>query len=477
MMRTSTLLGRMLLEEWRMHSTMFGRHRFAAFPLFVCVFTAAGTALLSTTGVAAEPLVLGLHILVGIFGLQTGLLAFIGTDAMRNVLGETTYLIFSARTLPVSQQQLLGVFLLKDLIFYAILFVLPITVGVLPLALTGTPGFALATLPILWVTLVATFILGVSITMVTISLSTGRIIGRVLALGGLVVFGVALITDVPVVAFTPYGFFKMATVRAAIPAFGLIPILLLLASRFYDPQHTRSARTRSNQYRRLTHFIPGRHAPIVAKMLLDVARSSGGLGKVFVSGGILLGTAWFLVRFATTIVGVQPSPGVAYAALLSLTTFTTYNWLTQIDGPGDYLYYPLAIPDIVAAKFWAFAALTVPVGGFFYGGVVVWHSVPLAETILGAFTFVGLSFYLFGVTVYLAGFDPNEFLFDTVLFIAFTVAVSIVLVPTILLAFLASQLTPKLALALVVIAIGAAGVGGVLYLYSSPKWDVIYRQG
>lgn len=479
-MLNQTLFRRMFQEEWRMHTALFGKSRFAAFPLFVFAMSAVGVVLLGTTDIALEPLLLGLHILVALFGLQTGSIAFIGTDAMRNVLGETTYLIYSARTLPVSQKRLLGIFLLKDLIYYAVLFLLPITLGFLPVVLMTEYALTASSIVLLWLTLAATFMLGVGLTLIGVSLSTTIPFGKPLL--GTVVAGVAATQyyGVPLIELTPYHLFSSPSPTAALT--GLLPVVasLLIATIVFQTSERTASRTTSNKYSAIRNRSPGPAAPLVSKMFLGVSRSSGGLGKIIFSAGLLLLVTWFLLQLATDIVGLEPQPALAYGALLSLTSFTTYNWITQNDAPDDYLFYPLDVSDLFAAKQTLFVLFMIPVGVLFYGGMIAWNQSTLLMGGIGAVVFAGLSLYLLGLTVYLAGFSPNEFLFDTLLFMAFTVCVVVGMVPVLLIAFLfgpfTTMTTEPTLLGIIVLNVVLLGLVGVsLTTRATTKWTTHYN--
>src|SRR6056297_3121987 len=132
---TLHLFRRMLREEWRLHEELFGGRRFGAFPLVVLGLAAGGFELLHVTGTGFDAVLAGLHGLVFFFGLQVGTIGLVGRDALRNVLGDVTLLVFSARTLPVSWTRLLAVFLCKDLVYYAGFFLAPLALAAVPSAL------------------------------------------------------------------------------------------------------------------------------------------------------------------------------------------------------------------------------------------------------------------------------------------------------------------------------------------------------
>ena len=114
------VLAAMVREEWRLHSRLFGGRRFAAFPVFVALVGGLTAWALGTTGAGTGTVVAGAHVLVALFGLQTGTVGLVGRDAMRGLLGDTTLVVFSAHTLPLRQRRLLGLFLLKDVGYYAV---------------------------------------------------------------------------------------------------------------------------------------------------------------------------------------------------------------------------------------------------------------------------------------------------------------------------------------------------------------------
>jgi len=129
----------MLREEWRLHSRLFRGSHFSLFPVFICLLVGGAAKLLAVTGTEPKTVFAGLHALVFVFGLHTGSLGFVGRDALRNLLGDVTLLVFSARTLPLSQNTLLGLFVVKDSVYYAVLFLLPISLGTV-LAVHGVAG-------------------------------------------------------------------------------------------------------------------------------------------------------------------------------------------------------------------------------------------------------------------------------------------------------------------------------------------------
>ena len=481
-----TLFWTMLREEWRMHASLFGSRRFAAFPVLVTILTAGGVAFLSYAGIELATVVLGVHALAFLFGLQTGTVGFLGRDAMRNLLGDITLLVFTSRTLPVSRRRVLTLFMLKDLLYYAFLFLLPLTLAFVPAAFsigpvaTGViPAETLAptALPALWLSLTATFAYGIAVTLVLVGLSTRGRIGKATMVAAAAALGFAVVAGVDVLSVTPYALYADPALVTAVVALVPVPILAALGVAIYDPDDANPARTASNAFVDWNGRLPGDEDGLVTRSLVDVHRSSGGVFKLVFSTAILFAVAAFLVELVTPIVGTTPSTGVTFGALLGLSAFTTYNWLTQFDDPEEYLKLPLGMEAVFAAKLWAFLLLSVPVGLVFLALAVAWLGARPLEVLVGAIVLVGVQLYLFGLVTYLTGFSPNEFLFDTVLFAVFAAGVSIPLVPVLIVGLVVVPVPSTLLAGLAGGAILAALVGLLLFKKAVPKWTQAHRQG
>ena len=470
--RDETVFREMLREEWRLHSELLGGGRFGAFPLLVVALVAGAVWLLEFTGTDPGAVVAGMHALAFVFGLHTGSIGFIGRDAVGNVLGDVTLLVFSGRTLPLSQGRLLAIFVVKDVCYYAVLFLLPMAVGVAPAALVGAE-VGLAAVPLLWVTLVTTFVLGIGLTIAGVGLAAKGLPGRGLLLVLLGVVAAAWYTGVPVLDYTPYGIYLNPGLVSAGSSAALILAAYAVGAATFDPQVQSSDRAVGPEFRRWLARVDD---PVAAKTLLDVHRSSGGFGKVLFSAAILLGVTAGLVDLAADITGVAPSVGVSFGAVLGLTGFTTYNWLTTNDDVESYLAHPLDAEAVFHGKLRAFLLLGPAVGLAFYALGVLWRGTPIAEAVVGAVVLVGVACYVFGLTIYLAGMSPNEFLFDTGLYAAFGAAVAVPLVPILVVAF---ALAPVSAGLLVGLGVGGALLGAVgmgLYRRSLPKWGAYHRE-
>jgi hypothetical protein len=466
------LFGRLVREEWRLHANTFGGRRFAAFPGFVALVAGGTTTFFALGGADASLLLAGLHVVVALLGLQVGTVGLVGRDAIEDLLGDTTLLIYAARTLPISPERLVVAFVLKDVLFYAFLFVLPLVVGTLPLAYVG--AVAPARLPLLFLTSAGMFALGVGASLALVGVYT-RSRPATLVLVGALAGGLAL-RGGTLLSVTPYQLWLRPTPPAVAGSL-LLPVALVACGtalfRFEGRSATRTAPDRFGPlHRRFGRFDEG---GALSKSLLDVARSSGGLAKLVFSQGLVFAVLAVLLTYLPEVVPVRPAPGLTVATILALGTFTTYNWLFQFEDERFYRRYPVPLETVFRAKLAAFCLLALPVGlaylalgGWLFG---------LRSLLVGAAVFVPLSIYVFGVTGYVAGFGPTELLFDTPTFALFTAATMAVLVPLVVLA-IALPLAPlRLSLAAVAVAVLAGAVGYLLYRRAGPRWAAAAREG
>ncbi|MFC7176393.1 hypothetical protein [Halosegnis marinus] len=270
------LFDQMLREEWRMHSRLFGGARFALFPAFLTLLAAGTATFFAIAGASETTLLAGLHVVVALVGLQVGSIGLVGRDALENLLGDTTLLVYSARTLPVSERRLLLVFVVKDVLYYAILFIAPLVVGTLPLVVLA--DLPLAAVPRLLATAWLAFGFGVGLSLLLVGLATRARLAAIAVAVALLVGGV-LRPDLAA-ALTPYGLFAAPTpagiaVSLAVPVVGSA-----VGFALFEFDRRTPARTAANQFRAL-HGRLGRadRQGLLAKSLLDVARSSGGCGR------------------------------------------------------------------------------------------------------------------------------------------------------------------------------------------------------
>jgi hypothetical protein len=403
----------MLREEWRMHSTLFGGARFAGFAGLLTLLAAVGAVGLSQIGITVPVIGLGVVVLGALLGAQTGSLGFEGRDALENLIGDVTPLVYSSRTLPLSGRAAFVAFVLKDYLYYSLMFLLPISLGSIggagleSLVAGGTSG-----LP--------------SVTVATLGWTLAAWGGSSVAfLGGLL--AALVVSGVPVAA--------RAVGRAQ-----------------------NDGKTTTDRYSMLSERLGG----LTAKSILDIHRSSGGVWKLLLSSATLVGASYVALELVAQHIPIIPSYGVLSGVFLSVTAFPTYSWLTQADGPAAYQLYPVSTTELVTAKARAFAVLQLPVVAVYSGVGSLALSPSALDLFVGTAVLLGLLVYVFGLTVALTGFEPDEYLFDAVVFGKYAFGIVVALLPP-MMAGLFTSVTGVVAVGLVVYATLFAILGLLLF--------------
>ena len=466
-----TIVSVLAREEWRLHARLFGGVRFLSIPAVIGGFAVVTAALVAKSGASIDHLTVGLHVFALGFGLYAGTAGFAGSDMLEDVFGSHSFVLSTTRTLPISRRLFLGLFLAKDAALYGFLFVLPMS-----LAIVGFVGIAPGSFRLVvggWLSLWVVFVLGMALTASTIALRTRGVPAWVLVASVLVLvsglwstIGPLESVDLLVAVGDPL---TGAVVAGGAVTIGVVSLWL------YDPTHTPPARTPASRYDRPLGRLADRDA-LVAKSIRDLGRSSGGFAKPFVSVGILFLLVAGFVGVVEAITGRGPSPGIFFGGVLALSAFTTYNWLTQFDDVDDYLILPVSVGDVFRAKRLAFVLVGVPTVVVAYAVSLAVFEVALGDAIAGLPVLIGYSLYYYGLTVSLAGFSPNEFLFDGVRFGAFGLGVALVLVPTLVVAFAVEPSTLVVS-GFFVWSVILAGVGVVLSNRAAATWEVRRRAG
>ena len=359
------ILKAMLKEEWRIHALMFGNRNFSFFPILIAVLAFIASALVPLYGLLLSrgQMAAVIHFVYLLFGLSVGGFGLMGREALNRRLGDISLIAYSSRTLPVSERRIFANFVVKDTIFYIMFLIAPFLAGYLPsrMIFGGYPTM----LPYLAVSLTAAFLLGLSVSFL-VSTAYANFGKPFLLLFGLVVFVYTLIhpgwlTFDGVSSLMPplqyYLSHESGYLIASLLLIFALPIISLSYMRF-DYHFT--VERYNNQFNGLDAAIPfGEYSPFLAKDLLDINRSEGGIWKVFGSYMFPLAAVSLMISFFARFLPLEDYHILLLMSLMTGVVSTSlYNWLAEYDFPQLYEFLPISTSYILKSKLIIYGCFT-----------------------------------------------------------------------------------------------------------------------
>ncbi len=374
-----------------------------------------------------------------------------GREFMNRRFGQASLVAYASRSLPVSERRIFAAFLVKDTVYYILLYVLPFAVGFA----AATPFISLdpAWGLLAFVSLTLAFLMGLSIVCFLSTLyahSVALLAGTVVVLGVLALAALHLGAITVSTALPPYAFFLDPGPGPLALALLLILVPSAVSVLFVTVEYPDRTKRFNNSLDPLAERLRALgSAHFIAKDALDLLRSEGGAGKVIFSFLLPIGLIWVclqvLIRF---IPGIDPL--VVFAVLLGVISATIYNWLTEFDSFSSYTFLPVAVSEVIDSKLKSYGLL-----GLLPVAVLVLAAATSggAGTFLPALAaFLSVSAYTLAVTVYLTGLYPNVMLYSAGVFLRYLLAIS----PALLLLIFASIVDPAYAFGSLLLIVPAA---------------------
>lgn len=413
-----SLIEWMIKEEWRMHTELFGVKKFVLFPLVIFTVSSIMVLALTAYGVSFEQLQFLIHFLMLFFGLNVGVIGFVSKTSMDNLLGDKNLLVYSSRLLPFKKSFLLLNFILKDFIFYFILFILPLLISNLFYG-------SLTVLPILTVSYLLSFGLGLGATFLFSSVYS-KISSSKPALFSLAVLIIAAVYsfNISLEALNlGYSFFLEPSLNSFLFNSTVIIGLMFLGGVFHSFKESKEVVTKNDFFQKISNKL----GSLISKDFLDIRRSSGGFGKILVTYGVLGGVFWFMVDklpFSQLFLREQL---LSFSTFLGISSLSVYNWINRYDKKGLYYILPLTEKEVLASKIKTFFLIISPlliaanlVGFYIFGGglLVLVHALLIS--------FISAT-YVLAVVVKLTGLNPNVKLLDATVITKFLLMCFIIL--------------------------------------------------
>ena len=458
----------MFKEEWRMHSTLFGNLNFALFPILIFGMAFMGAFLIPFTArlMDVSMLVVTTHAMYCIMGFMVGSFGIMGKEMMNRRFGQGSLLIHSARSLPVSERRLFFNFVLKDTLYYFMLWIMPFCLGFTVAA--PFAGINICYPLLLFVTATLAFLLGMS-TVFLLSSVYSR--SRTALYGILVLIGVAFaalyivsgdIVRVMRLFLLPSEIFLNFSYPLLLTAAAVILILFIPAVFLFSPETHAGEKRRSAAlyplYDCLSRlpYIRGRVAAspsaasekgfvyaaaqkeltIISKDFIDLHRSGIGIGQTVFSFVLPVCLIWFVLSVLSDVL-MPEQIYMVIAGVTGIIASTMYTWLTEFESFSAYLFLPVKVSSIIRAKIITFSVLHVLPVVFLIvtaaiGGV-------LSSAIFGIVMALSVSYYALSIMVRYAGLKPSLMLYSAAFFLRY----SLLLMPVVIflqgLSFIATE--------------------------------------
>ena len=482
----------MFKEEWRMHSTLFGNLNFALFPILIFGMAFMGAFLIPFTArlMDVSMLVVTTHAMYCIMGFMVGSFGIMGKEMMNRRFGQGSLLIHSARSLPVSERRLFFNFVLKDTLYYFMLWIMPFCLGFTVAA--PFAGINICYPLLLFVTATLAFLLGMS-TVFLLSSVYSR--SRTALYGILVLIGVAFaalyivsgdIVRVMRLFLLPSEIFLNFSYPLLLTAAAVILILFIPAVFLFSPETHAGEKRRSAAlyplYDRLSRlpYIRGRVAAspsgdsekdfvyaaaqkeltIISKDFIDLHRSGIGIGQTVFSFVLPVCLIWFVLSVLSDVL-MPEQIYMVIAGVTGIIASTMYTWLTEFESFSAYLFLPVKVSSIIRAKIITFSVLHVLPVVFLIvtaaiGGV-------LSSAIFGIVMALSVSYYALSIMVRYAGLKPSLMLYSAAFFLRY----SLLLMPVVIFLLGLSFIAPEFSLAALILIIPSY----FLLKGSFVKWD------
>jgi hypothetical protein len=418
----------MLKEEWRLHRSLIGPFGSGFFPVFIFVLSSALAAVASTVlgNISYATILLMLHVAAAFYGCFVGALGHAGEQVMTRRLGQINMLLHVPQILPVSFRRAMGVFYLKDALFYLLYSFVPLTAGIALAA--PLVGVSLASVALLGFTMFLTFMMGMGLSFLlsaTAAMSRPAAGALGLAILGLVLMAWPLGALEPGRLLLPLGYWDssdpLLLVASSLIAVALPTVALPLIRE----------RIKSTRDRHASSLLPtesrfsfaGDMSTLLAKEWLELLRSGTLAQAVMGFVGLILGVYAVVWLFEAGIGLPLPFNVVSYAGFVGLVGVMTYSWITNVEHNESLNSMPVGVDQVVEAKVALYLLLTAGVSACYVILIgLARNEVNLIP--LGLLVAEATSVYAVSVTAYLTGLWTNTMFFDARVLAKFSTAVA-----------------------------------------------------
>ena len=406
----------MLKEEWRLHQSFIGRLGSVMFPVFTLVFTIfiAFFGQYALQNLNRDTAIQILHGAALLYGLFVGALGGMGEQVMTRRLGQVSMLLQLPQQYPVSFKRVMGIFFVKDALFYFGYTFLPLTVGLL----ISSPIIDVEFVEMFMggATLFMTFMLGMASSFFLSAVYTSN-----KKTGGILLLAVALLIGlvwplelIPLgELLPPLGYWSTGnSISLTLSVVYIVSVSVLGAlsvkEKYESKVHVYENRLLKDEAK-FTWI--GDLSTLLSKEWLELKRSGGLVPVVGGFLGLIMGIYGLISIFEMGMGIYLPFNVISYSGFVGFMGVMTYSMITGIE-PNDYMnMLPISVEKVVKAKVTLYLMLTAIIST----GYVVVIGLMRDEALLiplGLLTSYSTAIYIAAVTAYLTGLWTNTLFFD-----------------------------------------------------------------
>lgn len=421
------LLVDMIKEEWRLHRSISGSLGSTFFPLLIFAMTTlcALAGHLVFNGLSQMTLILILHVASAGYGFFVGGFGALAESIMSRRLGQVNMLLQLPQTFPVTFRKMMGIFYVKDSLFYLVYTFAPMIFGV------GVVGafFEYSALGVFWVgvTTFLTFMLGMGISFVISAfLARSKLFGLVTYLALFIL--IALVWPIGILPphhiLLPFGYWVDKSLVWLLASSVIAVVLAAAGVLLMREQFETRSRRYNGSFLRVDDLFSvfGYHRTLVAKEWLELTRS-GSLAPIIGMYALHLIAVYFISWVFENGVGISLGFNVVFfSALVGFMGVLAYSSLTSVE-PNEYLnVMPVSVDALIKAKLLIYFLIT---------SAVTFSYVVLIGYLKGEMILVPQSLlvaacncvFVVAVTAYLTGLWTNTMFFGAKTIVSFTLLI------------------------------------------------------
>lgn len=410
----------MFKEEWRIHTSSFENKAFASFPIIIFTLTAIASYFLPyVLRIMDISLVFKyVHYMFMFLGISVGAFGLFGKEIMNRRFGQASLIAYSSRSLPISERTIFSAFFLKDILYYLILWILPIIVGFI--VMTPFIGIQIFSSLLAGSTLILSFLIGLSLIffLSTIFAHSSKILILIISILVVGYFAVPIFLNIQFnLIILPYSFYYTHSMSTLAIISLLIIIPAIISVVFVKIDYPEKKKHHKNLLPMLTKkFSFSRYSHYIAKDFIDLQRSEGGLGKIIFSFLLPIGfTYFFLTIFLELIPNIKII--MIFSIFLGIVSNSIYNMINAFDTFNPYMFLPVKVSTIIKSKITSFVIINSI-------SIIILLIATLSMNQIDYFLpallmLVSITAFSLATTVYFTGLNPNVLIYNTKIFIPY----------------------------------------------------------